>query len=213
MSRYDPAPYLAPSGCAVLVFECQDLVLGEHGPYQGLVQSARSGMLERLARFLGEARAARVPVVYCTISGRPGGLGAARTPMGDQTALARAAGTVPSHGGTSPVVAELTPVEGDVNVDRTHGMSGFHGTELDTVLRALGTDTVITTGVSANLGVLGTAIEAVNHGYRVVVPGDCIAADPPEYREQILRYTYRNLAYVTTADHIAEVWAEPAPAG
>lgn len=207
MSRYDPAPYLVPSACAVLVFECQDLVLGEHGPYQGLVRSARDGMLDRLARFLGEARAAGVPVVYCTISSRPGGLGAARTPMGDQTAQARAAGVAPSQGGTSPVVAELTPVDGDVIVDRTHGMSGFHGTELDTVLRALGVDTVVTTGVSANLGVLGTAIEAVNHGYRVVVPGDCIASDPPEYREQILRYTYRNLAYVTTADHIAEVWS------
>jgi nicotinamidase-related amidase len=187
-----------------VVFECQDLVLGENGPYQGLVRSARSGMLERLARFLDEARSASVPVIYCTISGRPGGLGSAKTPMGD---LARASGAPRSPGGTSPVVAELTPVDGDVIVDRSHGMSAFHGTELDTVLRSLGVDTVITTGVSANLGVIGTAIEAVNHGYRVVVPGDCIASDPPEYREQILRYSYRNLAYVTTADRIAEVWA------
>jgi len=194
-----------PSACAVLVFECQDLVLGEQGPYQGLVQSARSGMLDRLSRFLDEARRAHVPVIYCTISGRPGELGSAKTPMGD---LARAAGVTRSGGRTSPVVAELTPVEGDVIVDRSHGMSGFHGTELDTVLRALGAETVITTGVSANLGVLGTAIEAVNHGYRVVVPGDCIASDPPDYREQILRYTYRNLAYVTTADHVAGVWAQ-----
>jgi nicotinamidase-related amidase len=159
-------------------------------------------MLDRLARFLGEARAAGVPVVYCNIAGRAGGLGGGRSPMADASREARA-----SRGPfTSPVVAELAPVDGDVIVERTHGMSGFHGTELDTVLRALGVETVLTTGVSANLGVLGTAVEAFNHGYRVVVPGDCIASDPPEFRDQILRYSYRNLAYVTTADAIAAVW-------
>jgi len=203
-SRYDPAPYLAPAACAVLVFECQELVLGEHGPYPGLVRSARSGMLDRLSSFLDEARTAGVPVVYCNIAGRPGGLGGGRTPMADANRAARAGST----GFTSPVVAELTPADGDVIVERTHGMSGFHGTELDTVLRALGVETVITTGVSANLGVLGTAVEAFNHGYRVVVPGDCIASDPPEFREQILRYSYRNLAYVSTADAIAAIWAD-----
>ncbi len=50
-------------------------------------------------------------------------------------------------------------------------MSPFTGTSLDTWLRSLGVETVVATGVSVNLGVLGLAIEAVNLGYRVVVPG------------------------------------------
>jgi len=44
-----------------------------------------------------------------------------------------------------------------------------------------GVKTVIPTGVSANMGIVGTAIEAVNHGYRLVFAADCIAGDPPEY--------------------------------
>jgi hypothetical protein len=41
----------------------------------------------------------------------------------------------------------------------------------------------------------------------VVVPQDCAAGDPPEYGDQVLRYTIRNLAYVTDSETIAEIWA------
>lgn len=201
-SPFDPTPYLVPQRCAVVVFECQQMVIGEGGPYRGLVESARSGMLDRLAELLDAARKYGARVVYCTVSGRPGGWGAAKTPMLD---ISR------SRSSTMPevdrsIVPELAPVEGDIIVDRTHGMSGFHGTELDTCLRALGIETVLPTGVSANLGVLGTAIEAVNHGYRLVVPTDCIAADPPEFGEQMMRYSYRNLGYLSTAGAVASAW-------
>lgn len=178
------------------------MVIGENGPYRGLIESARSGMLERLAGLLEAARANGARVVYCTISGRSGGWGAAKTPMLD---IARARG----YTGPEPdrsIVPELTPVNGDVIVDRTHGMSAFHGTELDTCLRAMGIETVLPTGVSANLGVIGTAIEALNHGYRLVVASDCIAADPPGYGEQMMRYSYRNIAYMSTAADVAAAW-------
>jgi nicotinamidase-related amidase len=85
-------------------------------------------------------------------------------------------------------------------------MTGFFTTPLDAYLRNLGITTVILTGVSANIAVNGTSIEAMNLGYRVVVPGDGIAGDPPEYVEQLLRYTIRNLAIVTTVDQILAHW-------
>jgi isochorismate hydrolase len=69
-----------------------------------------------------------------------------------------------------------------------------------------------TDGVSANIAVNGTAIEAMNLGYRVVVPSDGIAGDPPEYVEQLLRYTIRNVALVTTIETIVGHWAS-LPAG
>ncbi len=45
---------------------------------------------------------------------------------------------------------------------------------LDPTLRALGVSTVVATGVSLNLGIIGLAIEAVNLGYRVVVATDAV---------------------------------------
>jgi len=161
-------------------------------------------MLDRLAVLLDEARDAGATVCYCTVAGRSGGLGAAKTPMLDRT---RASGQASRAVEVDrSIVPELAPGPTDVIVERSHGMSGFHGTELDTCLRELGVKTVIPTGVSANMGIVGTAIEAVNHGYRLVFAADCIAGDPPEYTEQMTKYTFRNLGYVTTSAAIAEAW-------
>lgn len=200
MAAFDPSPYLAPRRCAVVVFECQQMVLGPGAPYPRLAETARAGMLDRLATLLAAAREVGVGVVYCTMSARTGGWGAPKTPLLDR------AGARTGVELDRSIVPELAPAASDVIVDRTHGMSGFHGTELDPCLRAMGVETVLPTGVSANLGVLGTSIEAVNHGYRVVVPTDCVAADPPEFAEQIFRYSYRNLGYLTTSADVIDVW-------
>lgn len=205
-SPFDPTPHLDPPRCAVVVFECQQMVIGENGPYPGLVASARAGMLDRLASLVERARDVGAAVVYCTISDRPGGWGSAKTPLLDRARSSRDTADALSSADRS-IVPELRPGPDDVIIDRTHGMSAFHGTELDTCLRAMSIETVIPTGVSANVGVIGTAIEAVNHGYRLVFAADCIAADPPEYGEQMMRYSYRNLGYVSTSDEIARAWA------
>ena len=44
--------------------------------------------------------------------------------------------------------------------------------------------TVVATGVSVNLGVLGLAIEACNLGYQVVVPRDAVAGHPRRVRRR-----------------------------
>ena len=201
----DLTPYLDPATCGVVVFECQQMVIGEHGPYPGLIASVHEGgMLDRLATLLGEARQAGATVCYCTVVGRPGGLGSAKTPMHDRTSAMPA----PAHPVEvdRSIVPELAPGPDDVIVERSHGMSGFHGTELDICLRDRGVKTVIPTGVSANMGIIGTSIEAINHGYRLVFAADCIAGDPPEYTEQMIKYSYRNLGYLSTSKAIADIW-------
>jgi nicotinamidase-related amidase len=205
---FDPTPFLDPAVCGVVVFECQQMVIGANGPYPGLIRSVRDGgMLDRLATLLDEARDAGATVCYCTVTGRPGGLGAAKTPMSDRNrAAAQSGGTATAVEVDRSIVPELAPGPKDIIVERSHGMSGFHGTELDTCLREMGVQTVIPTGVSANMGIIGTSIEAVNHGYRLVFASDCIAGDPPEYTEQMMKYSYRNLGYVTTAADIADAW-------
>jgi nicotinamidase-related amidase len=65
---------------------------------------------------------------------------------------------------------------------------------------------IIFTGVSLNLAVFGGTLEAVNRGYHVVIPGDCVAADPPEYGELLLRHSLRNMAYITQSDAIKSHW-------
>lgn len=203
----DVKPFLEDAArCAVVIFECQDSVIGEGGPYPGLVESVReSGMIGNVAKLLACARKAGAGVFYCTFSRRPGGLGAAELPR--SMGRVRVPSTEPTPRGMAPdVVKEIAPETADVVVDRHHGLSAFHDTGLDPILRQRETRTVIPVGVSLNIGILGTTIEAVNRGYSVVLPTDCVAADPPEYAEQVLRYTFRNLALLTTGPQIADAW-------
>ncbi len=65
---------------------------------------------------------------------------------------------------------------------------------------------MIATGVSLNVGIVGLAIEAVNLGYHVVIPRDCVAGYPAEYGEAVLANTLSRLAHLTTSEALAEGW-------
>jgi nicotinamidase-related amidase len=58
--------------------------------------------------------------------------------------------------------------------------SGFYGTTLDILLRYLGAETLIITGVAGNICVLFTANDAFMRDYRVYVPADCTAGNDAE---------------------------------
>ncbi len=100
----------------------------------------------------------------------------------------------------------LGPEPSDLVCARLHGVSPFSGTSLDTWLRSLDVDTVVATGVSVNLGVLGLAIEACNLGYQVVVPRDTVAGIPAAYAEAVLDNTFPLIATLTTTDELLAAW-------
>lgn len=65
---------------------------------------------------------------------------------------------------------------------------------------------MIATGVSLNVGIIGLTIEAVNHGYHVAIPHDCVAGYPAEYGEQVLTNTLSRLAHATTSADLIASW-------
>ena len=96
--------------------------------------------------------------------------------------------------------------ETDLVVPRLHGVSPFTGTSLDAALRNLGVTTVIATGVSVNLAVLGLCIEAVNLGYQVVLATDAVAGVPRDYADAVIENTLALLATRATVDDIIGAW-------
>lgn len=74
--------------------------------------------------------------------------------------------------------------------------SGFQFTTLDVLLKHLGAQTLILTGVAGNFCVLFTAHDAYMRDYRLVVPSDCIAS----LTEENDRYALEHMAAVTKAD-------------
>jgi nicotinamidase-related amidase len=65
----------------------------------------------------------------------------------------------------------------------------------------------VAAGVSINIGIFGLALEAVNHGYRVLIPTDAVVGVPPEYGDTVLTTSISLLATLTSVDALAAAWA------
>ncbi len=196
----------APDTCAVLTMEIQRGVVGDLSSFPQLAEAAaRAGVVPNTVKVLSAARRLHIPVVHCTAEFR-----ADRSGTTINCQLVAAALRNPEHllVGTpaTELMPGLGPEPGDLVSARLHGVSPFTGTSLDTWLRNLGVRTVVATGVSVNLGILGLAIEAVNLGYRVVIPHDTVAGLPPDYAEAVLSTTLPLISTLTSADELIDAW-------
>ncbi len=85
------------------------------------------------------------------------------------------------------VIEELAPSSRDYVLGK-RWYSGFRGTGLDILLRDLGVDTVIVTGIHTHICVLHTVADAFYYGYNVYVVRDGVAAFSREDHEYALNY-------------------------
>ncbi len=121
-------------------------------------------------QLLDAARAAEVPVIFTTVC------------YGDDD-LERASAFIAK----APALATLRPGSAWVEVDARLAprpeetvlvklfASAFFGTHLDRMLREAGCDTVLVTGASTSGCVRATVVDALQYGYRVLVPRDGVA--------------------------------------
>jgi nicotinamidase-related amidase len=195
---------LDPSHTAILVMECQEGIVGDAG-FGALGEAVQQqGTIGEIKRVIDAARAASVPIFYLTVARRADSGGAVANCL--ILALGRKGEPLRPGSKRQAVVEALAPHDGDYVLTRFHGLTPFHGAELDQLLRNLAVRTVVATGVSVNVGVLGMTIEAVNSGYQVVVPRQAVAGTPAEYVEQVFTHTLRFLATITSVDDVVAAW-------
>lgn len=197
-----------PGATALLVIELQEGTIGSHcAPgLEELKSAAQSkGVVPNTARLLETARAVGVDVFHSLTFRRP-------DYRGSQTSdrLLRqlnGAGHGPFKGTPAArSIATVEPVAGDFELWRSHASTSFHDTGLDSLLRNIGIRTVILTGISLNYNVFGTAMEATNRNYQVVVPRDCVAGWPLEYGEMIIDHSLGHRARITNSVELVKAW-------
>lgn len=199
---FDFKELVEPTKTAILVIQCVEDTLGEGTSLPGLRQAAMDNdMLQRLANLLGTARSVGAQVVHCIVERRPTSLGMTGTRLRARRNMSA------SPTGVSKIVPELKPDPNDIVSIRGYGVTAFYQSGLDNELRSQRIQTVVPTGVSLNIAVTGTAFEAVNLGYNVVIATDCVASDPAPYADSLFAYTLRNVAVLTTLDGITEAWS------
>ncbi len=77
---------------------------------------------------------------------------------------------------------------------------------MDVTPHSLGVETVVATGVSLNVGIPGVVIEALNHGYHVVLVTDCVAGYPVDYAKQVVEHGLGRITTRATAQQLLDLW-------
>jgi nicotinamidase-related amidase len=187
---------------ALIINECQNAMIDPD--FQGNVELAQQAterkITQRIATLADACRSVGALVVHSTIVVRKDGLGT--TPSCLLLGSLLKGGNCVEGSKAAEIHPDLTPRPEDYVSQRRHGLTPFHGTELESVLRQREVQTVIVTGVSTNVGVPGTCLEAINRGFTAVVPEDAIAGISPEIHAFQVKNLIRLLASVTTTEDV-----------
>jgi nicotinamidase-related amidase len=151
--------------------------------------------VDNTAGVLAAARRHRLLVIHVGVAWRPG------SPEVNTTAPLFARAPDRSVEGTwgAAFYEPVAPAPGELVVHK-RGVSALAGTELDRLLRLKDVNTLVLTGVATQFAVEGTAREAVDRGYRVVVLEDCCASLVREVHRFSIDVILRSLCQVTTAE-------------
>ncbi len=200
------AALVDPSTTVVLTQECQRSVIGDFG--QGVLPDAAReiGLVERVGELVRVGRSAGCRILHCVAEGRPDNpASATNAPILRAGARGRAT-SVWDPGGIE-IVGGIDVADTDITSIRTVQVSPIIGTEVPTILRNLGTRTVVALGVSANLGIPNVAIDCVNPGFEVVIPRDAIVGYPLDYTELVIKNTLAMVAKICSTADLVEIWS------
>lgn len=184
---------------ALLVMDYQNDLVGRGG----LVAPKDEAVLQQMEVAMGvaagamnAARKAGVPVIHVAV-GRRSGEPPANPHMAVIGTLAKAnAAVLGTRGFAFHDLVQPLPEE---TVIVKPVVSAFAGSGLDLMLRAQGIDTLAMSGYATNFVVEGTARDAADRGFRVIILEDaCVAGSPERHKAAI-----RNLHLVGTVTDCA----------
>ena len=205
------AALVDPVSTAVLTMELQRGVVGPDAMMRALVERvSAAGTVRAAAAVCDAARDVGARVVHCVVHTREDGAGTSVNCriLGLADKLRREQGIVPTLAGSdgARLVPELGDDRRDLIAARGHGLTPFTATSLDQILRNLGVTTVVATGVSVNVGIMGLCLSAVDLGYQVVLVRDAVAGVPAEYEEAVIEHSLAMVATVVTSAELLEAW-------
>jgi nicotinamidase-related amidase len=182
---------VAVADSALLVMDVQRSIVARFA-------SGDPDYLGRLPGAIGKARSAGLPVIYVVVGFRPG--------YPEISPRNRTFGAIAGRGGFGPddpdtrIDPAVAPEPDDVVVTKRR-VSAFAGSDLDLVLRARGTTSLVLTGIATSGVVLSTLRQAADLDFGLTVLADgCLDSDAEVHRVLTEKVFPRQADVVTVAD-------------
>lgn len=175
----------------IVIDMINDFVTGKLG-FKGAVK-----IVPNVQRLLAAARAKGVPVLFVRDAHSPDD---PELRVWGEHAMAGTEG--------SEIIPELKPVRGEPVISK-QTYSIFHGPEPGRMLRKMGVEELVLTGVVTEICIQNSAAGAFFNGYRVVVPNDCVASPDEKASKYSLGYMQRIYgAQITNSRDIIKSWGK-----
>jgi ureidoacrylate peracid hydrolase len=164
---------------AILVIDMQNAFLDPKGSIakMGIPIGRAAALIEPLAGALGRLRKSGAKIVHNRMALRPG--------YADAGILQRAFPRLKELGHCIKGTWDFENVQGfapgpnEYVIDKIR-FDGFHGTEMESLLRCMGIDTLVFTGIATNICVESTVRAAFTRDFRCIVPRQTTASFTPE---------------------------------
>jgi biuret amidohydrolase len=161
---------------------------------------ARRNVIPTTKRLLAAARRARMPVIHVTGVTRPGLAGSPRN--ADAWRALAALGALLEGTWGAQLHDELKPEAGEIVVVKRR-VSAFYHSDLQLAIADVGASTLILCGVATNFVIEGTARDAADAGFVVIIAEDCCSSSS----EDVHRASLAALGMLTTITSAADIEA------
>ena len=201
------AKLVDPATTAVVTMEMQRGVAGDLAMMTQLRDEMEAhGIIDNLVTLVGSARHANATIVHCTAESRADRAGQALNCRLLAATVGSDSFVVEGTEGAD-LIPQLDGFDTDIRLPRMHGLTPFTSTSLDQVLRNMSIQTIVATGNSVNVGVLGLVLSAIDLGYQVVLPRDAVGAVPQSFVDVAIANTLGLLTTVTTTAELLDLWS------
>jgi nicotinamidase-related amidase len=136
------------------------------------------GPVREISRLLDAARVAGIPIIFTTVAYRESDKLTAAAFIDKVPALL----TLEAGSRWAEIDPRLAPREDEPVLNKLFA-SGFFGTGLSSALTAAGVDTLLVTGASTSGCVRATVVDALQYGFRPVVPREAVGDRNPDAHE------------------------------
>ena len=207
--------YLDPAKTAVVSIDMHE---GHLSPDLDCPCPAPRGrsVIETVDRFHAQARKLRVPVIHVVSTLRNSGVDDSKgIPAAWRLTMPEYFGPIPGaplHGLKGSRWTELCTHVGarDEIVDSKRRLSAFFPTDLDFVLRQMGIENVVFTGVNVDCCILNSSFDASNLNYRVIVVKDASAGTDERLEAAGRTIVSLFLGLVMNSDELVKAWTNKA---
>lgn len=159
----------------------------------------------KVAKAIKKARAMGIPVLYVVVGFRPGAPELNMNNKGNSANKERLVNTNMDE--WMKIDAAVTPLPGEIIIIKRR-ISAFTGSDLEVVLRALGIQHMILTGIATGGVVLSTIREAADKDYRLTVLSDGCADSDPEVHRVLTTKVFPRQADVLTIEEWNKIFSD-----